>query len=692
MSGLAAALWMVPIFLAARASAAPADDYPVKIPASPYLILGSAHLETPPIDATLLCIPDGLDSAWTEITRIAIAGDLKSANILLGEWGASESESGALLEALIGARAAEDRKTVLIARKRLAVQLGSEGTPGGRSCLLLEKSRLELKLEWYPEASASAVYAARLVKSAELEEGFAQAADFFRAEARYLAGWWDDADTIFRPLSRQARPRIAAAARLRVADIAFDNGHAAEVLQDFETLLKRASAFGASLESWAIRVSEAAIAAGRLKPAAAWAQRALDVTGEVTPSEQDPLYRAAIEIRLADLETAAGDVVASRERLRRIADRFPEDRLGILAEVRIVDLEIDDRVAEKRLEILRAATQCDDDLVSRYALGVLAHEQRDLGQLNDALSSLTRLAYEARSSWIAPYLSDDIDAVLEAVVSRSKEASDCMDFIRIVGGRYGILANRARELGPLLRIGACYEELGLPVIALGVYRALARSFPDQVARDVALPLARSALAARDVGLVRITAASHVRRSKKNVPYWLLLLAEAEIQDGKVQRATNLLRPLVEKLGPKGAELRTVVAFAQAISQLPLSNKDVERLIKAFDALQVPTIPREHGRYGEALMIIAGLELKRGRTTQARARYLVAQELLPAGGMRAEASYWIAALDRDLVSASSRFELAASEEAGMWQRLARFEVEMVSLRSFLNTWPEAVSRK
>jgi tetratricopeptide (TPR) repeat protein len=265
-----------------------------------------------------------------------------------------------------------------------------------------------------------------------------------------------------------------------------------------------------------------------------------------------------------------------------------------------------------------------------------------------------------------------------------------MTFIRRVGGRYGILANRASEPEPLLRIGTCYEELGLPVIALGVYRALARSFPDQVARKVALPLARSALAARDVGLVRTTAAGHVRRSEQNLPHWLLLLAEAEIQDGKVQRAADLLRPLVEQRGPKGAELRAVVAFAKAISQLTLSSRDVDRLIKGFDAVKVPTARREHGRYGEALMILAELERRRGRELEARARYLVAQKILPAGGMRAEASYWIAALDRDLASASSRFELAASEEAGMWQRLAHFEAGMSSLRSFLHTWPNSAS--
>src|SRR5690606_39105296 len=104
-----------------------------------------------------------------------------------------------------------------------------------------------------------------------------------------------------------------------------------QVSVEYESMLPRASAFGASLEGWALRASEAALDAGDVVRALRWLERFVEATS-------DREARDVAAIRQADLEARLDDPLAARKRLAALVVRRGRDPVGDLAAVRAVDL------------------------------------------------------------------------------------------------------------------------------------------------------------------------------------------------------------------------------------------------------------------------------------------------------------------------------------------------------------------
>lgn len=664
----------------ARAEPPPEPPPAPALPPSPWSVLGSQTLRTPVIDVVPFCVPAELGEDLEGIARGAAVGQGAAALEALATTPAAKASprAAALLGASIQARSATDTRQRQSAHGALRDALLGGGPESCLACGRLELARLELLLGRNPEAAASAVQAGRL--RARIPNGaFAgEAADFLRAEAHYRSGADREAGSLFRLLAQSESARIAAAARLRLADLRFDAGEPAAARPEYEALLPRAASFGASPQGWSPRAAEAALADADPAGAEAWLRRFLAL--EPAP---DPARAALARIRLADVLAQDGRIEESREALEQVADARRGKPAAVLANVRTVDLRLSRADAEAQLAELGRAAQSPERGLALYARGVLARRLVELRRVDEALDVLARLAYDAASLEIAPHFPENLDAALAIAASEARSDADCATLVRRLGERRQLLARHASSPDPFLRLGECYTALGFPGSALAVYRALARSFGAQLGSRISLPVGEAALAAGDVAVARAAAEAGASREEPDAAQWRLLLAQVELIDGRWEQAAKLAAEVVRSGEPRAAQVRAIGVLARAAVRLPDSEAQGALLEEALGKLSVEERKGVGPQLGETLLLTAEIRRQSAHLESAREHYAQAVETLAPGPLRAQAAYWLGALHPDPMEARSAWEIAArTPGGGAWSRLAESELRTAPLRDAL----------
>lgn len=670
--------------------AAAASDRAERLPPSPYDILRSRHLDAPIIDAPRFCRPEGLDPALDPVLERATGGEWEEAREMLTRWADGLDHPGpelVVLDATLHARAGGERSDWLASEARLRALLGDPVFRAQRPCLRLELARLLLQMERASEAAAQLTRAERRLDEGTLPEARVEALRrviaFWRAEILYQRGSRFDAHLAHRRLAQSEDPRLALAARLRLTDLSFDAGQIDRVSTEYEALLPRAFAFGASVEGWALRAAEAAIDAGHPTRALRWIEQYLE-----TRPDRDA--RDLAEIRMADLDVAFDDPIRARKRLSTVSGRRRGDAIGALAATRSIDLGVAAGSPDQRLEVLLLNVREQRSGVRRYALGVLMEELDHRGDLDGALAVATRLAYEGVDPVVTPDYGSMLDEMLErAVRARRAAAADpelgdeaCRELVRALGGRYGILIERASQPAPFAEVGLCFEAMELPWLAVTVYRAIARRFGTAGAQTVTLPLARSSLAVGEVALARRVATAALDTPDEDADAWRAILAEADFIEGRWREAARGLRSVLDAeavAGERGKLVRMLaLTFAEA-DRIRLADVDAvaERVPRWLEREQ--PAPAARASMLEAAILAAHAYRRAGRIEPATRLYATVERLDAPGALRSSARFWLG-----LLSVGPEGQRPAWGEdpditlGSPWARYARFERRFTSL--------------
>ncbi len=646
------------------------------LPPSPHDILKTRDLETPVMDAVGLCVPDGLDPALDPILEQATAGEWSEARRMLADWagGLDRPDAGLIvLESLLVARNEETRKRRLEVEDRLRSLLRDDGLRAHRLCLRLELARLLMLLDRESEASAQLTLAARVLEDQGTPSPHEEEIAFGRAEILYRTGRRFEAHLAYRKLAQSKNARLALAARLRLTDLSFDAGKAEEVTKEYEAILPRAEAIGASLSGWALRAAEAAIDAGLASRGLRWIEQFL----ESGPSRDS---RDVAEIRLADLDVAFDDPLRARKRLAKVSGRRRGDAIGALAAVRAIDLGVSAGSAEQRVEVLLRALREQRRGVRRYALGVLMKELAHRDQLDGALAVATRLAYEGVDPVVTPDYERLLATLLERVVAERRDKGDCQSLIRALGGRYGILIERASDPEAFVEVGLCFEEMELPWLAATLYRTITRRFGALGAEEVALPLARSSIEIGEVALARRVATAALEQGSPDVNAWKAIVAEADFVEGRKRPAARGLKEVLdapEMSSHRGKLIQMLARLIEPGEGLENARFIADRVPAWLAETDVP--PGARAAMLEAVMLAAHELRHAGRSDASSSLYRTIDLHAEAGALRSSARFWLG-LARE---PDARGEEAWGPSPGItlgspWARVALFEEHFESL--------------
>lgn len=653
----------------ALASASTSAEAP-RFPPSPYDILRSPALETPLLDAVPYCVPPGLHPVLDPVLEQADAGDWAAARQGLASHLDRLARSDASLDVLDGilsARQADDRDSWLAAEARLRSLLRREEAAGDGLCLRMERARVLMLLSRDAEAAAEWTLARRALEERTERTPHDRQIDFGRAELLYRSGRAFEAHLAFRELARSEDARIAAAARLRLTDLSFDSGRVSQVSLEYETLLPRASAFGASPVDWALRAAEAAIDVGELERALRWIELFLE-------EGPDRDARDAATLRLADLDVAFDDALRARERLVGLGGRRRRDPIGSLARVRAIDLGVSEGSPAERVDALLEIIRDQRRGVRRYALGVLMGELGHRGDLEGALAVATRLAYEGIDLVVMPDFAAELDDLLRRVTAEEANETTCPRVIRALGGRYGILIERASEVEPFARLGECFERLDLSWLAVTVYRTVARRFGGEGAAQVALPLARSSLAIGEISLARRMAEASLAEPGPQDPGWRAVLAQVDFEESRLEAAAEGLKAVLDarELASERGRLARLLALVFE------GQADAEAVAFLSERLSGWLESGDPGARERAAMIDAALRTAHaqrvaGHEEAARVLYRLVDRHAEPGTLRASARFWLGLAGEADAEGKSAWGEDPEEALGSpWARLATFE--------------------
>ncbi len=658
-------LLLMVVSIVATAGTAFARPSNIALPPSPYAILGSDLLDPPRLEAIPVCIPTRLSMALGDFEKVISEEDFEAADEFLGAFEGTiaiqeptERESDlTLLRAVLAARRAADRERRVAAYELLDDIAKHDRDSERLGCALIESARILVALDRLPEAYAVTRRIAKQYAWQGDDHPAMMAGRFFDAEILYRRGEDFNAHLAYREIAGTNNPRIAAAARLRLTDLSFDAGKSRPVQLEYETLLPHGSAFGARMADWALRASEAALDAGDFSAARAWFDRHAE---EI----EDRDARDVAEIRRADLDALEGRPDEAFKRLRGLFGRKGELDIEALAKVRSVDLGVSSASPDMRIAQLHRATATRKRRVRVYALSVLVHELLLLGRLDEGIAAVTRLAYEGADPVLARFFSQDVNALLERVRLDAQGGAGCRRMVRRLGGRYGILMDHASEAAPFLALGHCFERLNFNDLAVALYRSLPRVFGLSVARTVALPLARTSLAAGEPAMARAAAQVNLRHEDVDAAAWRALLARAEAVLGHADKARGLLRQLLPNDAVLDQRVELVLLFAKLIDGRP--HGDDTRLLMRTLASIPEAEQREHiTAFSEANMRTAQILRRQGRLDDARRFYRVAASHLREGSRKQEALYWTG-------QSTSSTEGSDESAQGAWTRLAVYD--------------------
>lgn len=651
-------------------------------PPSPVDILARRDLEAPFLDAVALCVPRSLDGVADAVVEKAQEGEWREARRALGRWAGkleAHAVAFAALDAVFDARQALRRADRIAAQERLAALLRDPAQAEQAACLRLERARLLLLLDRAPEAGAQL---RRLERALDAGSPWDRArlaeVAFLRAEMTYRAGRRFEAHLKFRRIAGEADPRLALAARLRLTDLSFDAGKIEQVSVEYESMLPRASAFGASLEGWALRASEAALDAGDVVRALRWLERFVEATS-------DREARDVAAIRQADLEARLDDPLAARKRLAALVVRRGRDPVGDLAAVRAVDLGVFEGSADEGLDVVARAIGTQRDGLRRYALGVLLRKLSERDAYDQAVAVATRLAFDGVDAVVVPDYGTLLDGLLARVLERDEGA--CERSVRALGGRYGILIERAGSVAPFARLGECFEAMELPWLAVPVYRAISRRFGAVGASDVALPLARASLATGDVSLARNMAEAALAEASpdaaSDASRWRAILAEADFREGRTRQAVAGAREALDAGGLGQQRARLVLALARAVEQTRVVDDArflAERLPLWLETSDDGSSGRDHLRLLEAGLRTGHALRRLGDHEHAFAVYRAVDRAGIVGPIRSSARFWLGlARQPDAAGGRAWGEDADRDLASPWSKVAGFEQRFESLR-------------
>lgn len=640
-------------------------------PPSPYDILRNQDLETPLLDAVRHCVPPGLDEAVEPVLEQAQAREWREARSALADWTSGLDAPGiklVTLDAVLMSREAEGREDFLEAEDRLRALLRRVEPDGLAICLRLELARTLLAMHRESEAAAQLTLSRRLLDEREDEGLYADHVEFWRAEILYRRGRAFDAHLAYRKLTRSEDARLALAARLRLTDLSFDAGKVESVSDEYETLLPRASAYGASVAGWARRAAEAALDAGDPGRAIRWLERFLE-------SGPDRDARDSVEIRLADLDAVAyRDPLVARKRLSGVSGRRRSDPIGALAAIRAIDLGVSPGSPDQRFDLLMKALRDQRHGVRRYALGVLMRELEGRGDHDGALAVATRLAYEGIDAVVTPHFQRDLDQLLTTLSAERSQGGDCHSVVRALGGRYGILIERASEPEAFAQVGECFEEMELPWLAATLYRSIARRFGTAGAERIALPLARASLAIGEVTLARRVASAALEEPDDEAVAWRTILAEADFLDERFDAAATGLKTVLAEGAPARDRGRLVRLLA-----LTLESSGRQQDVK-FVGEHVPgwldegtAAPGARAALIESAMLAAHAHRQAGRAAEARALYRAVDRHAEPGALRSSARFWLGLEGQTRADGRSAWDEDPNLALGApWGRYALFE--------------------
>lgn len=655
------------------------------LPPNPYDILASGDLEAPTLDAVPFCQPQALESAAEPILDRARAQQWAEARELLQGWmdqRAVPSASLRTLEAVLVARAAEERTDRVEAMAMLRARLRDPELGGENYCLRAELARLLLLQGRESESAAQWTLAERKAVEGGFADRVSDAIAMGRAEILYRTGRRFDAHLGFRAVAKSKNPRLAAAARLRLTDLSFDAGNVDRVSAEYETLLPRVSLFGGAPGGWALRAAEAALDAGRRERGRRWIDRYL-----ASGPPRDG--RDAAEIRLADLDVLDGDPLAARKRLKSVSSRRNDDEVGALAAVRAIQLGLFEGSPPQRIAILKRVVRTQRRGVRAYALDVLMSELEEQGDLEGALVVATRLAYAGIDPVVSADFEGRLGRLLEGVTAGGA-SMDCDSIVRTLGGRYGILIERTEKILPWKRVGLCFEQLELPWLAAEVYRSMTRRFGTRGASAVALPLARSSLATGEVMLARRMALAALGETGPDEARWRAVLAEAEFREGRLASAARELRAVLETQTPGFEQGKWVRLFAMALRELALERKmnasDLHFLSESIpNWLASPDHgPAARAQLIESALLAAHAQRSLGRLGPAAKLYSTVVQQAAPGALNSSAQFWLARLTESEAAADSETDARPAGDdnpplSSPWSRLAQFEASFAPLR-------------
>jgi len=583
-----------------------------------------------------------------------------------------DAAPAAALEAL--QRAGADRER---ARAREALR---RFTPGAIPspllvCAWLELAQAELALGLHPEAAASALRAERLAASSADPPARREDALFLRAEAELFSNQLAAAAARYRALRDSQRAELRAAAALREADLRYQRGELAAAFPAYRALLDTGSPAGASARASRERAAEAAIASGHLDLASLWLRQRI-------AELEDDTERSRALLRLADVRS---EQHRPRDARRALAEAYalrkgrPE---GWLALVRVYDLELEMTGPETTIGTLRRAVdEAGHPGVVRYAQVVLARRLIERGEHERGIRLLVGVQQDRLSAATSAMAS----AELPGAIARVAAKSGCRERVEVLGARQQLLQELVRVPAPFLQLGACYEELGLPEVAIGVYRGAGAQLGEESLPAFALALARANLGAGRITSARLAA---LRESLKPGadPDWHRILAEARLRSGEPETAAAGL--LARAQGPEALGATELALLARAALQLPdapelrgLLHTQLLRLSRATGAG-----PREE--LGHAALFAARRWRIAGGLPQAQELYALAYHDLPEGPLRAQAGYWAGRLAVRPEAAREQLAATAALAESPWTRLAAQELVLRGLRSELGL-PEAL---
>jgi hypothetical protein len=587
-----------------------------------------------------------------------------------------ESNGTALATAALDARIAANPGDLRQARQRLRLALNENVAQRLQLPARLELSRAELELGLHPEAAASAVLVVR--ESRNKPDSLIEGAQWLLAEALYLAGRGDRALEHYHRLSRSGAPRFASAAALRLADIEFDRNRE---VPDYGERLAEIANHGVDPRPWAPRAAESAIRSGDLEAAESWLLRFL-------ADASDSRVQGAAAIRLADLESTRGERQGARARLEAVETMHRGTPLGALAAVRLVELGLLEDPGEQ-LARLRAAARSPHPSVSANANALLGRLLLDLDRVDESVQALIRASRSAANP-TPERTSGDLARALDALTLES-QSIDCAALLVRFAVRLDHLIEHVVTPEPFLRLGACYEEIGLPATAMKIYRALARAQGPATAGAIALPIARSSLAVGDVAAAHTRALGHAPIPDVT-PEWQVLLARSSLAGGDREAALQVLKRLVETRSPKSTRPATLALLARtAVDADP--DATIVALLDAKLASPPPVFSDEEAyALGEAALLTATLQRRSGNVERAVALNTLAAEWLPEGWRRKEAGYWLERLGGGTEASSATFENmeATPLVARLWANARR--IRLLRDRLVENTAPEQVATR
>lgn len=638
---------------------------------SPFRIL-EVRLDSPEIDAVAVCLGENRSTATA---RAALDdGDVAAALEALDrqrlEPGPdSDDNEITLAEAILKARSGASDQSGESLRRRLTNALTRPASPKSLACGWLELARLELRIDRVPEARVSATLALQRFELGNAPNAIDRDARFYRAESLARTGEAELALAIHQDLAAGSDP-VASASKLRILET--EMNHSPTRARRLE--LERAVTENRHTSSaqWAPRLAEDAITEGDLASAVRW----LDIVDQHGPPTS-PEHLAANDIRRADILYASSDRNDRQEGLkilRELAEVGGTASIRQLALIREIDLR--QRSTESVLKRLERTIANAEHRIGVYAAEVMVRRLISIERHATALEILVDVVHHKA---FAPETGIDARLFDEILAALSYDTS-CDAWIASVSGRRDLLLRYASKPGPLLRLGDCYQEVGMASSALETYRGIAKTFGPTLVSSITLRSSQAEFELGRLATARAAAQANVAAGIEPQDAWRVLYAEIQLSDGQSSEGIETLRPVLSRIASdpfrilKPIEQKALLVAARAATTTATTAAD-RTLLRNTLSLRAG----DSAVLAEAAVMIADLHRKAGEFETARTIYGPALTQLEKGIPRSRAAYWLGVLSPNPDKARAHWS-RVDEDDDPWARLAANEISLAEGRA------------